>query len=324
LDNLRKRGTVPMNFLKRTFKDEIEEELDAIELARKKLKTMVQDINNIQELFVDEEEEEKTEEKSCQEKPEETPKTVEETETKIKDECVEVPAEPSESINLICEEALEPESASKITTEEMTTIDAELRNLDSKTIRLLAYQRLQQILNENPEFVKNYQDKKFASRTVEDLARKEEISKKTIPLPSQLLTKEDIEKITRSLSSSETVEMDLQNQRRFGGQRAYDLRQKPFNQRSDEEKAQIIALSLEKPIAQSKVRARAVFTPVNDYLSGEVWFTASPDLKKSVKMRYRNFEIGKGPGCDLNLGFYGKCAYISDKHATVFFDEVRT
>lgn len=38
-------------------------------------------------------------------------------------------------------------------------------------------------------------------------------------------------------------------------------------------------------------------------------------------IRYRNFRIGSGSHNDLDLSSYGHCNYISDKHATIYFDQ---
>lgn len=368
LDTLKQRGTVNMDFVKKNCHLEVDNDLEGIRCARKKLKNMIGEVENIEKLFESEEDETedqdvvmaediKEETKETKELHEESAKTgdkLSEPEDKsnakpppTKGSKKEYPLRMPENTNVMETMSIDSEKTKSVdevihnrtkmseidprvtvkvedgeSEDDTPAIDAELQNLDEKTIRLLACQRLQHILNEYPDLIKNYQDKKSASKTVKDLAKKE-FQKKPIALPSQLLTKEDIAKITRTLSTNEAVEVKQENNKKSSlAQKGYDLRQKPFNQRSDEEKAQTIALSLEKPIQQSKIRGRAVFTPVNDYLTGDVWFTAAPNMEKSVQMRYRSFQVGSGPGNDLNLTLFGKCAFLSPKHAVIFYDEV--
>lgn len=90
----------------------------------------------------------------------------------------------------------------------------------------------------------------------------------------------------------------------------------------DNERALAIAQRLEKPLRESKVRARAVLTPVGDILAGKKWYTNSY-LDDSLFMRYRSLVIGSGSGCDLQMKNIRKCARLSTRHATIFYDEVR-
>ncbi|KAM8904671.1 PHD finger protein 12 [Spinachia spinachia] len=62
------------------------------------------------------------------------------------------------------------------------------------------------------------------------------------------------------------------------------------------------------PDGQKKVQARAVFYP----LTGK----AEP-----VSMCYRTLYIGSGADMDVCLANYGRCNYISGKHACIFYDE---
>lgn len=169
--------------------------------------------------------------------------------------------------------------------------------MNQDTIKLLAFQRLQQIVNENPNFIQKFQDKSTASETITEIA-KWDTQRFPIPLPNE--NKED-----------EKNEMN-----------PLRIRERPFHVRRDDEKAHSVALSLEKTIVRSKIRSRAVFTFANDYLSGRVWFSIAPSLNLSVCMRYRSFAIGFGAENDLDLSAFGKCAYVSPKHAVVFYDDV--
>lgn len=189
------------------------------------------------------------------------------------------------------------------------SLEFELKNLDQQTIRLLAFQRLQQLVASYPEFMDKFQ----TSPAVTEIAQ-QDADKKKNSLPnsevSAVLSQDDIENISKIISGE------------FVESREIAHNQKPFSERTDEEKAHSIAKCLQKPIRQSKIRARAVFTPVNDYLSGNVWYTALPTLNMSVHMRYRSFKIGSGPGSDLNLNYFGNCAFVSSNHAIIFYDEV--
>lgn len=181
----------------------------------------------------------------------------------------------------------------------------ELKNLDEQTIRILAYQRLKQLVTSYPEFMEKFQ----TSSAVTEIAQQDANKNKDSLSNLGVLTKDEIEKISKSVSDG------------FIDSQAVPL-QKPFSERTDEEKAHSIAKCLQKPIKQSQIRARAVFTPVNEYLNGDVWYTAAPTLNMSVHMKYRSFKIGSGPGSDLNLKYFGNCAFVSNNHAIIFYDEV--
>ncbi|XP_032668281.1 PHD finger protein 12 isoform X2 [Odontomachus brunneus] len=53
-----------------------------------------------------------------------------------------------------------------------------------------------------------------------------------------------------------------------------------------------------------------------------VLFSVSPKPSPPAYMTHRTFVIGNGPNCDLVLSSYGKCDFISSKHAIIFFDEM--
>jgi len=60
---------------------------------------------------------------------------------------------------------------------------------------------------------------------------------------------------------------------------------------------------------QSSVRVRASLTPVGS-------------RKLPFYMQYRTLEIGTGPEINLNLKDFGHCNQLSDRHATLFYDEL--
>lgn len=74
------------------------------------------------------------------------------------------------------------------------------------------------------------------------------------------------------------------------------------------------------PSKGNLVRARAVLTPLNYLIDNNAWFKDSA-INDSIFMRYRNFTIGSGSNSNLNLSQFGKCRNISQKHATIFYDD---
>lgn len=291
IDNLKKRGTNQIEDFKNEL-NEIDENLEELANARKRIKTIFEDQEDVHGLLIEPEVEEIEDEKNTLKSPKgrksksaaiDDKKEVEDNEPKIDN----VEKQPE------IEAVIKQEVPSKILSEnELKAINEQLTNLNEDTIKLLAFQRFIQIVNENPNFIQKFQDKSTASETVVEVA-KWDTNRFPIPLPN----KTEDEKSIR-------------------------LRETPFHLRNDYDRVHSVALSLEKPIKRSKIRSRAVFTFANDYLSGRVWFSVAPNLESSVSMRYRNFAIGYGAENDLDLSRFGQCAYVSPKHATVFFDDV--
>jgi len=60
---------------------------------------------------------------------------------------------------------------------------------------------------------------------------------------------------------------------------------------------------------QSMVQSRASLTPLHS-------------RKSPILMKYRTLKIGSDSSCGLNLSQYGHCNYISNKHASIFYDEL--
>lgn len=155
-------------------------------------------------------------------------------------------------------------------------INEELKNLDESLIRQLAFRQLQEILYENPDLVQQYQEESTGKAILQALLNK---PVRNVPLPSQLLTKEDIERISREFTSpnkdgridrspSPTNNInDLENKTI----KLEDcMMSNGFDDfRSNEEKAMEVANLLLEPMKDSKIRARAVLTPVGDILNGK-------------------------------------------------------
>lgn len=331
IEHLRKRGTVPIDIRKSDI-SEADEQLEAIQSARKKLKTIFNDQEDVHGLLVEPEEE-----SAEQEKPKEPSKRSKRSKSAPKDldphgDDIKMEAEDKDDVE-ITEPILQAEESSEVTaesiaeikqevhcekpinilestpdvkpesilkTEELQAIDEHLATLDMNTIKLLAFQRFQQIVNENPNFIQKFQEKSTAAQTVTEIARWD-IHRFPIPMPNDIKVEGDETK-----SQMPIIRM----------------RDRPFHVRDNDEKAHSLALSLENPITRSKIRSRAVLTFANEYLSGQVWFTVAPSLKKSVYMRYRSFSIGYGAENDLDLSRFGDCAFVSPKHAIIFYDEI--
>lgn len=359
-DNVMKKGTDPVDFRKRIAdaRNEADEQLEAIDAARKKLKNIFSDQEDIHGIMVEEEvsytednativeetvisslsktDAEIVEEIKIKEEvitvdngiTSEVTTEVKEVniiqdtkETDIKMEIDDVPKEEEQENegelrsqdsmqSLLCEEKMEPEVTQRLQGKtyalnalEMAAIDTELLNLDADVIRLLAHQRLQQIVNENPDLIQQFQNKETASQTITELARRDY----SIPMPKPVLE-----------NGIHLDDEDVKPDTTF-----VKMREAPFNIRSENDKAQTLAVSLQNPINRSQIRSRAVLTFANDYLSGQVWFTVSPSLDKSTYMRYRSFKIGYGAANELDLSRFGCCAFVSAKHAVIFYDEVR-
>lgn len=214
-------------------------------------------------------------------------------------------------------------------------IDNELKCLDLDVIKELAFRQLQQILNENTDLVAKYQAN-AANKAIKEALKSMPIK---IALPSQLLTSDDIARIAEQFasgsSSSDTENDDdtsgAANNHTNGINRSHVPLAAPTphlmqlngfdHLDSDTEKALAIARRLEEPLRDSKVRARAVLTPVTDILEGKRWFTDTT-IDDSIFMRYRNLSIGTDRGCQLKFKPMRKCARLSSHHASIFFDEV--
>lgn len=162
-------------------------------------------------------------------------------------------------------------------------IDAELKHLDGDLIKQLAFQQLQQILSENPEIIGKYQ-MKAANKAIKNALT---IKPKKIILPSQLLTKEDIARIAQDFLSPEKPNGKREDENGLHGDEAEQEVKYPVlpfqpppadgifytngvNHIQDElELSRAIAERLERPLHDSKIRARAVLTPVDDILRRE-------------------------------------------------------
>lgn len=323
IDNLRKRGVNAIDIgNSKSDIEQIDDELKSFAAARERLKSIFEDQQDIHGLLIEplaedaaiEAEHEKLLKSpkskraaKVAEKPNDIddikmkvdePKDFEENKPKIisTEDKKEIESAADNATSSRVEKSTKTATkTSLLTSSEMKAIDEQLSNLSDETIKLLAFQRFQQIVNENPNFIQKLQDKTTASHCVTEIA-KWDTQRFPIPLPTE--------------DKNESADA------------LFRLRETPFHLRSESDKAHSVALSLAKPIKRSKIKSRAVFTFANDYLSGRVWFSVAPSISLSVAMRYRDFNIGYGSENNLDLSRFGECAFVSPKHAVVFFDDV--
>lgn len=310
VDNLRKRGTVHIDGPNSSI-EQADQDLEAMSTARKRLKKLFSDQDDIHGLML--EPEAVQEEEEILNKPKDSPrKSKRGKDSDVSMEEIKVEVDDEEALkddkaeNKQADEPIEAKvkqeldgnesQSTLLKPSEMQAINEQLVNLDEDTIKLLAFQRLQQIVNENPNLVQKFQDKSTASQTTAEIA-KWDIHRFPIPVPNDGKDEIAAEQIIR-------------------------MPDRPFHVKNDEEKAHSVALSLERSIKRSKIRSRAVMTFANDYLSGRIWFSIAPSLNLSVRMRYRSLAIGYGAENDLDLSRFGACAFVSPKHAVIFYDEV--
>ncbi|XP_021705145.1 LOW QUALITY PROTEIN: PHD finger protein 12 [Aedes aegypti] len=207
---------------------------------------------------------------------------------------------------------------------QLQKINEKLQCLDESLIKILAYQRLQQIVSHSSEAMQNV-SASLSSKKVREIMKSEK-PVKSIPLPSQLLTKDDIERIAREFTSPRRDYNTLESV--SAAAVVSPIKEEPKDEpqsdevpQTNEQKVYLMAKNLEKHVTNIDIRVRAVITPVDVNMPGCSWFE-NPDLSRSIFMRYRSLSIGSGQGNDVQLSNYGNCRFVSDKHATIFYDEV--
>lgn len=202
-------------------------------------------------------------------------------------------------------------------------IDKELQCLDDSLIKMLAYQRLHQIITQSNDKLHNG-SVSISSENVRNIIKSEK-SVKSTTLPSQLLTKDDIERIAREFTSPRRDGNILENN--YSTAAVTPIIEEPKEDQSEktsqsnEQKIYLMSKKLEQHVTNIDIRVRAVITPVEVNKPGCSWFE-KPDLSRSIYMRYRSISIGTGQGNDVQLAKYGTCCFVSDKHATIFYDEI--
>ncbi|XP_055540267.1 PHD finger protein 12 [Wyeomyia smithii] len=190
---------------------------------------------------------------------------------------------------------------------------------DSTTVKTLAFQRLQQILISGTIKLDNFP--KNMEKADREIVKVEDFS---LPLPSQLLTKDDIERIAKEFTSPKRENEATDNQLNDLGavSKRVDIKQNFTDEfLTDHQKICLLSKNVKEIVRHKDIRTRAVITPIDIKIKDKNWFE-TPDLSLSCYMRYRSLSVGSGQGNDVQLTKYGNCQYISDKHATIFYDEV--
>ncbi|XP_019872648.1 PHD finger protein 12 [Aethina tumida] len=180
------------------------------------------------------------------------------------------------------ENYLMSEFISGITTE----VELELKQLDERLIKLLAFQRIQELLAQNTNNSTSY-----FSPSLQNKLRQ-------MPLPSELLTPADIDRIARVFSTPKKKKP--RNVIRARAMVCPVVSKHFYNVRTSE-------------VDPTDVRHDASFLGFRP--------TVSARFPEAVAMRFRVLNIGKGSFNDVDLERFGHCNFISAKHAVVFYDE---
>uniref|UniRef100_A0A182SX22 PHD finger protein 12 n=1 Tax=Anopheles maculatus TaxID=74869 RepID=A0A182SX22_9DIPT len=220
----------------------------------------------------------------------------------------------------------------------------ELDNLGPSLIKLLAVQRMQQLIADHPEYLVSSSTSNGGSSSVagmkeaiEQMCQDEDLKK--MPLPSELLTKDDIERIAREFALANNGNVANVVKDREQGKEALvrngpDMgKTKKLLIKQDVSDATVTTSSTKKDglteltnrivnqAQHHQIRVRAALTWVN--LDQEGYFSFEKvDAADAICMSYRSFTIGSGPGNDVTLAKYGECCCTSSRHAIIFYDEV--
>ncbi|XP_018560999.1 PHD finger protein 12 [Anoplophora glabripennis] len=165
-------------------------------------------------------------------------------------------------------------------------MELELRQLDDRLLKLLAYQRIQQLVNTPPS------PNNLFSASLKEKFRQ-------MPLPSELLTPADIDRISRVFSSPKK-KTKPKSTIRARAMLCPVVSKHFYNVRTTE-------------VDPTEVRHDASFMGFRP--------TVSARFPEAVAMRYRVLNVGKGSANDVDLEKFGYCNFIVPKHAVIFYDE---
>lgn len=166
-------------------------------------------------------------------------------------------------------------------------VELELKQLDDRLLKLLAYQRIQQLVN-TPSSPNNLFPASFKEKF------------RQMPLPSELLTPADIDRISRVFSSPKK-KTKPKSTIRARAMLCPVVSKHFYNVRTTE-------------VDPTEVRHDASFMGFRP--------TVSARFPEAVAMRYRVLNVGKGSANDVDLEKFGYCNFIVPKHAVIFYDEV--
>lgn len=296
--------------VKQKVAESVREQLEAMQLAREKLRE-VQILTDAEELLGFDEETDNSPEVANKENSRKDVKKPAKKPSKKQIKAVDIQSENDDNDLSDSDEdtiKIEKSAEEKEETKEITgeKIDYELKYLDVDIIKKLAFQRLQQIITDNTDLVVQYQNRSAAKR-IRELIRENE--KTSTVLPSQILGPEDLHRLSLMFTEDKNLS-DIDKYENY----------KP-KLKTDTEKTLEIAIRLEPQIARSQIRARAVITPLGNLLEEDNWFTKI-DLNQSIFMQYRSFSVGSGSSSNLCLDSVGRCRRVSPKHAAIFYDNL--
>ncbi|XP_052891501.1 PHD finger protein 12 [Anopheles moucheti] len=212
----------------------------------------------------------------------------------------------------------------------------ELDSLEPSLIKLLAVQRMQQLIADHPEcLVSSTSNSATAQKeAIEQMCQAEEDLKK-MPLPSELLTKEDIERIARefTIANGGNSTKDHHVNKATLAQNGPESRNKKKPTIKPDVSDATVTTSTKKDALteltnrivnqaqHQQIRVRAALTWVN--LNQDGYFSFEKvNASDAICMSYRSFTIGSGAGNDVTLANYGECCCTSSRHAIIFYDEV--
>lgn len=368
--------SAPEIISKESVAESLVKDLEALKTAKAKLREIQKELGHVEELSSSENEEEETDkiddngdktsneqtakeaedlkykEKPATQKPAHRIKrikqnslTVQETQVKTEEE-FSTKEDKVENSVLISNNKIKPQNdqSAEESDDEVKydpQIDAELQYLDVDLIKKLAYQRLQQLIQEHPEIVVQYQNRtatKRIKRLTEQPSQQSEQQTNQLIVPSKILSPTDVRRLcimftgeTSSILAQPSLVSDNDLPQLHPALAtaaaivAADEEEQKYMPRcrTDQEKAYEIATRLELKLLRRKIRARAVLTPLGDILEDNRWFS-NVELHNLFFMRYRSLNIGYGDsnaGVDVNLSLIGYCRRISSKHATIFYDD---
>uniref|UniRef100_A0A182QMV5 PHD finger protein 12 n=1 Tax=Anopheles farauti TaxID=69004 RepID=A0A182QMV5_9DIPT len=216
----------------------------------------------------------------------------------------------------------------------------ELAHLDPTVINVLALQRFQQLIADHPDcLVTSTSNGATVSPkdSIETLCQNDDLKK--MPLPSELLTKEDIERIANefTLANGGSARKEKGGILKPNAHDAAPLLEKERSVRALVTQAAVsdatvttstkkdsLAELTEQIVHQAngqQIRVRAALTWIDLEQDGYFAFE-KVNASDAICMSYRSFTIGSGPGNDVTLAKYGPCCSTSSRHAIIFYDEV--
>lgn len=173
-------------------------------------------------------------------------------------------------------------------------VERELKQLDDRLVKLLAYQRIQHLLANHDG----------SQQTIGQLITTsiQNYRLRHMPLPSELLTPADIDRISRVFTSPKKTRPRSRSALRARAMLCPVVSKHFYNVRTTE-------------VDPASVRHDASFMGFRP--------TVSARFPEAAAMRYRSLTIGKGSANDVELERFGHCNFTSPKHAVIFYDEVR-